>query len=191
MADNVKKRYWAFVLYPESAPRDWRDFIQQSGIVAAVSPLHDQDLNPTGERKKPHYHIIMAYPGPTTYNAVARLTAQLGQPIPQPLESIEGYYRYFTHKDNPEKAQYSELQIESINGFDITSFVELSKKEVQELKIKVQRIVREMQFTEYAQLMDYLLDNEMFAEYDVACNHTYFFNSYISSRKFWFAQHLQ
>ena len=179
------------VLYPESAPHDWRTEIQLTGIVAAVSPLHDQDVNPTGERKKPHYHVILTYPGPTTFNAVKRLTDALKQPIPQPLDSIEGYYRYFTHKDNPEKAQYSDLQIESINGFDITAFVELTKKQVQELKIKIQKIVREMDFTEYAQLMDYLLDNELYAEYEIACNHTYFFNSYISSRKFWFAQHLQ
>lgn len=25
MAKNIKKRNWAFVLYPESAPADWRE----------------------------------------------------------------------------------------------------------------------------------------------------------------------
>ena len=65
---NVKKRYWAFVLYPESAPSDWRDIIQMTGLPFAVSPLHDKDLNADNTIKKAHYHIILCYPGPTTYN---------------------------------------------------------------------------------------------------------------------------
>ena len=28
MAKNIKKRNWAFVLYPESAPADWREQLQ-------------------------------------------------------------------------------------------------------------------------------------------------------------------
>lgn len=29
MAKNIKKRNWAFVLYPESAPADWREQLQK------------------------------------------------------------------------------------------------------------------------------------------------------------------
>ena len=68
--------------------------------------MHDRDTNPTGEPKKPHYHVIVSYEGPTTYSNVEKLTARLNQPIPQPLEQVRGYYRYLTHEDNPEKAQY-------------------------------------------------------------------------------------
>jgi hypothetical protein len=42
---DIKKRLWTIVLYPESAPEDWREIIKQSGIVFAVSPLHDRDIN--------------------------------------------------------------------------------------------------------------------------------------------------
>ena len=55
---NVKKRNWAFVLYPESAPVDWRDLLQKTGLQCAVSPLHDRDLNPDGEPKKAHFHVL-------------------------------------------------------------------------------------------------------------------------------------
>ena len=65
-----KKRYWAFVLYPESAPDNWRDFLQQTGLQVAISPLHDKDIDPTGLPKKSHYHIILCYDGPTTFNNV-------------------------------------------------------------------------------------------------------------------------
>ena len=85
---NVKKRNWAFVLYPESAPADWLDQLKKSGVMGAVSPLHDKDVNATGEPKKAHYHIILVYGSPTTFKNVESLTKRLNQPIPQPLEQV-------------------------------------------------------------------------------------------------------
>lgn len=184
---NVKKRNWAFVLYPESAPKNWREQLLQTGLQCAISPLHDRDINPTGEPKKPHYHVILAYSGPTSYNVVKALTnGKLGQTIPQPLEQIEGYYRYFTHKDNPEKAQYNASDIETINGFDIRNYIDLTKSEVVRLKREIQAFIRDNEIMEYADLMDLLMDagEEMADHYEVAANNTVFFDRYLSSRRF-------
>lgn len=181
---NVKKRNWAFVLYPESAPAEWRDMLQESGLSAAVSPLHEYDCDPNGEVKKAHYHIILCYPGPTTFNAVKALTCdKLNQPIPQPLDSVRGYYRYFTHKDNPDKFQYDEKDITTINGFNIVDYVELTRSELNDIKRRLQNVIRNEDFTEYSEFMDYILDEALPEEYDVACSNTVFFNSYISSRR--------
>lgn len=184
---NVKKRNWAFVLYPESAPKNWREQLALTGLQCAISPLHDRDVNPTGEPKKPHYHVILAYSGPTSYNVVKALTnGTLGQTIPQALEQIEGYYRYFTHKDNPEKAQYSASDIETINGFDIRNYIDLTKSEVVRIKREIQVFIRDNQIYEYADLMDLLMDagEEMADHYEVAANNTVFFDRYLSSRRF-------
>lgn len=183
MAETVKKRNWTFVLYPESAPKDWREQIKLSGLMAAVSPLHDKDVNPTGEAKKAHYHILLVYSGPTTYNAVAKFTASLNATVPQALESVRGMYRYFSHKDNPEKYQYNESDITTINGFNIADLIELTKSEVNEIKMNILRLVRDVDITEYSGLVDFLIDNEMTTEYDVAINNTLFFNTYITSRR--------
>lgn len=182
---NVKKRNWAFVLYPESAPKDWREQLAKSGVQCAISPLHDRDLNPTGEPKKAHHHVILVYGNPTTYNNVKALTnGQLGQTIPQPLEQVRGYYRYLTHEDNPEKAQYSKSDIELLNGFDIRDFVELSKSEVSKLMREIQVMIRDNNITEYAILMDMLMDGgEATADlYEVACTHTLYYRAYLTSR---------
>lgn len=181
--NNVKKRNWAFVLYPESAPVDWMERLQLTGLQCAVSPLHDLDINPTGEPKKAHYHIILCYSGPTSYNVVKQLTDSLNQPIPQALEQVRGYYRYLTHKDNPEKAQYNEADILTINGFNIADYVELSKSEVNEIKSNLQQLIRNLNLLEYCDFMDYLMDNDCKLEYDVASCNTYFFEKYISSRR--------
>lgn len=184
MQKNVKKRNWAFVLYPESAPQDWKEQLQLSGLTGAISPLHDKDTNPTGEPKKPHYHVIVVYSGPTSFNVVKGLTDKLNQPIPQPLEQVRGYYRYLTHKDNPEKYQYNEQDIQTINGFDISEFIEITKSEILAIKAKLQTLIREKDFQEYADFLDYLQDFGDKTDYDIASSHTIFFNTYLKSRRY-------
>lgn len=180
---NVKKRNWAFILYPESAPSDWFEQLQKTGLQGAISPLHDNDLNADGEPKKPHYHIIVTYSGPTSFNVVNSLCDSLNCPHPQPLEQMRGYYRYFTHKDNPEKAQYSDDDIRILNGFDIRDYVELSASEVTKIICKLQRIIIDADIVEYSDFMDMLLGSDMIDEYDVARRNTLFFDRYISSRR--------
>lgn len=182
---DVKKRAWTFVLYPESAPADWRDILQATGLPFAVSPLHDRDLNATGEPKKPHHHLILVYSGPTTYACVEHLTASLSQPVPQPLEAVRGMYRYFTHADNPEKAQYDSREILTVNGFDISNFVEISAGEVLAIKQRVlSDIIRPLELSEYSDLVNYLMDNELSVEFEVVSNNTLFFNAYLRSVRF-------
>lgn len=151
--------------------------------MSAISPLHDKDINPTGEPKKAHYHVLLVYSGPTTYNAVAKFTASLNATIPQALESVRGMYRYFSHKDNPEKYQYDESDILNVNGFNISDLIELTKSEVNEIKANILKLIREIGIVEYSDLIDFLTDNEMMAEYDVAINNTFFFNTYITSKR--------
>ena len=185
MAKILKKRSWAFVVYPESAPSDWIEQLQQRGVVGAISPLHDRDLNATGEPKKAHWHVIVTYEGPTAQSVVERLTERLNAPKPIPLEQVRGYYRYLTHKDNPEKAQYDEKDIQTLNGFAIRDFVEMTKSEVNAKIRIIQKMIRELDFLEYADLLDYLQDEDELAdEYDVAINHTILLNTYIKSRRY-------
>jgi len=180
---DVKKRNWAFVLYPESAMEDWREQLQQTGLQCAISPLHDKDLNADEKEKKPHWHVIVCYSGPTSYSVVSKLTEKLNATIPQPLEQIRGYYRYFTHKDNPEKYQYDKKEIKTINGFNILDYVELTKSEVNEIKLRLQALIRDLMIYEYCDLLDYLMDNSLSNEYDVASGHTFLFDRYITSRR--------
>lgn len=180
---NTKKRNWAFVLYPESAPEDWEEQLQKTGLQCVISPLHNQDLDATEEVKKSHYHIILSYSGPTSFNIVKKLCDSLNCPIPIPLEQVRGMYRYLTHKDNPDKYQYDEKDIKTINGFNISDFVEITKSEVLIIKRQLQKLIIDMNFIEYSDFMDYMLDNAENDQYDVACNNTYFFDRYISSKR--------
>lgn len=180
---NVKKRNWAFVLYPESAPDNWLELLQQTGLQCAVSPLHDRDIDPTGEPKKPHFHVIACYSGPTSYNVVKGLTDSLKQPIPQALEQVRGYYRYLTHMDNPEKAQYDASGIVTINGFNISDFVDLTRSELLQIKQSIFGLIQAEDILEYSDLIDFLLAGQMMVELDVASSNTLLFDRYVSSRR--------
>lgn len=178
---NIKKRNWGAVIYPDSAPNDWKEILKLKGITFAVSPLHDKDIDPTGEKKKPHYHIIMCFGSPTTFNNVKTIMDELNQPIPIPLESVRGYYRYFTHKDNPDKYQYDDKEIELFNGFDVTDV--LNNFEVFQALKEIQSLIVELNIFEYCDLLDYLLTNGFMELWNVACTHTLFLNTYITSKR--------
>lgn len=121
---TVKARHWAGIVYPESMPENWKDIITASHVPCVMSPLHDKDVNPDGTPKKPHYHIMFCYPNTTTGTSASHILAQLGSSLhAERVMSAVGNYRYLTHRDNPEKAQYSEDDLQSFNGFSYTDYI--------------------------------------------------------------------
>lgn len=183
---NIKKRAWALVCYPDSLPDDWIDFLSKTGLEIAISPLHDKDINPDNTPKKPHYHVILVYQNPTTYkNVKENVCDYLNCPIPQPLESVKGYYRYLTHRDNPEKYQYNESEITTLNGFDINDMVNMTMNELCAYLNKITDFIEELQITEYRDLIVLLKkDDELRFLLPIAQNKTTFINAYIKSLKY-------
>lgn len=178
-----KSRNWTFILYPESADNNWKEILQETGLPIAISPLHDKDINPTGEVKKEHYHVMLLFDGPTTYNNVLKITELVKGTIPKRVLSVVGMYRYFTHTDNPEKYKYSSDDILCFNGFDIKDVNPITATQKIAIKKELQRIIIAKNILEYSQFMDFLLDYENSDYYEIASTHTLFFDRYISSRR--------
>ena len=122
----VKGRDWTFIVYPESAPSNWRDTLNKTHLRWIESPLHDKDVNADGEVKKEHWHILLSYDGPVGLSAVKKITDELNCPAPQKIASGKGLVRYMIHMDNPEKFQYSKSEIIGHNGADVESYFELT-----------------------------------------------------------------
>lgn len=122
----TKARDWTFILYPESVPEHWREILDETHLRWIESPLHDKDVNADGEKKKPHWHILLSFDGPVTQKSVKRLIEPLNGPVPQKIGSSKGLVRYMIHMDNPEKYQYSINDIVAHNGADIQSYFELT-----------------------------------------------------------------
>jgi hypothetical protein len=195
---NKKTRNWTFVHYLDEDHASIRKLIEKIEalhVKAFISPLHDKDVNADGEIKKEHYHVALCFDGPTTYNSVKELTEELEDPIPQPVASIIGMLRYLTHKDNPEKFQYSDDDVKFLNGASKDEYLDIitsSANKVQSLR-ELFKYLNTHDVTEYGDFLDFLVirdDPEVNSkDYDVwfslATNsHTLAIKSYLQSKHF-------
>lgn len=179
----MKKRNFTTIVYPDSAPNDWIDQLQQTGLACAISPLHDKDTDPTGEPKKSHYHIIFCFEGPTTLkNAQELSNSLLSGVLVKPIESVRGMYRYLTHKDNPEKYQYNDRDIILLNGFDSNNI--LSNSDESEIADRVIQIINDHNIKYYHDLINYLRSNDLIEEKHVAMSKIMLFTSYLNSMRY-------
>lgn len=128
-----RARTWSLVVYPESLPENWRDIISEWQIEWVESPLHEFDVNPTGELKKPHYHLLLVFGSVKSYEQVYELTRALNCPVPQRTHSSKGAIRYMAHLDNPEKYQYKLSDVKCHGGFDISDFLKPTATERHEI----------------------------------------------------------
>ena len=180
---NVKKRNWATIVYLENhESKDWIETLKLRGLSCAISPLHDKDINPTGEPKKAHYHVIMTFGNPTTYNNVKQICDDIGAKMPIPLDSVVGYYRYLTHKDNPEKSQYDESEIIHLNGFDSVEL--MTDTEITCLLKQIVLIIKLNNICEFDDLVDYLMQHDMHDHLVSLQKHPYFVSLYLKSKRF-------
>lgn len=120
-----RTRNYATVVYPESAPEGWLNILGEQCISCFVSPLHDKDVNPDGEPKKPHYHVMLMYEGVKTTDQAGAVFDQIGGVGCEVVQSVRGYARYLCHLDNPEKHQYSPEDVRAFGGADYTATIGL------------------------------------------------------------------
>lgn len=128
-----RTRNYATVLYPESMSSDALQKLNDMHISYLLSPLHDKDINPTGEAKKPHYHLIVVYDSVKTMKQAKEVFDSLGGVGCEAINAIRGYARYLCHLDNPEKAQYPIEQVKA-HILDYQSIIGLASDKYQAIK---------------------------------------------------------
>lgn len=158
---DERVRNWVFILYPDSAPENWKDMLQEMAIPCAISPLHDRDVNPDGEVKKPHYHILLLFDGNKSYDQIKEITDNFNASVPQKCLSVRGQVRYFCHLDNPEKWQYDERQIITYGGIDTTDLLKKSASYRYSTITDMYDFVKANQITEITTLLDYCRENDL------------------------------
>ena len=178
-----RTRGFAFVLYPESAPEDWRSIIDDFHISWAESPLHCFDVNPgTGELKKPHWHIVLVFDSVKTLDQVKKLIEPLNCTIPIPLNSVKGMVRYFAHLDNPEKYQYPVDQIIGHGGLDVQDLLRLSASARYSMIRKMMEYCSENGIYDFCDLMDVAMAEHYEDWFPLLCdNSAYIIGQYLKS----------
>lgn len=149
-----RTRNFATVVYPESAPADWMDRLNGYHVAALISPLHDRDTNPSGERKKPHYHVMLIFEGPKEFETqVKPIFDDIGGVGREMVNSARGYARYLCHLDNPEKAQYDATEVRCMGGADYYGITNLPTDDIKMLG-EIMAYIREQEIYSFAEFLE-------------------------------------
>ncbi len=190
---NKKYRNWVWLVYPKSAPDKWESKISKLCIPWCHSPLHDNDVNADGSKKDPHYHCLLMFDGPTTYQHVTQILKDIfGDPEvdkdhgfvrPFPCLSVRGTVRYFAHLDNPEKAQY-DLDGSYYYICDIHDLMKPTVSESQKIIKDIQQFCIDNNILELCDLTDICMEMNEDWFYLLTTHFTLYFTSYLRSRRF-------
>lgn len=178
---KTKARNFAFIIYPESIPEDWKERLEKIGVPMAVSPLHNldeterkfEDLSEEEQKiirsggkvyKKAHYHVLYIARNPVTVESIRnKIKRALGNKSVSHIEivdSVEHYYKYLTHESSDairkKKHLYSKGDLVFINDFDIDRYVTLDESQKRELKSLLLDIVRENHLVNVIDLLGFL-----------------------------------
>lgn len=123
--------------------------------------------------------MIAVWPNNTKWQTATVLCDIVNGPICIPVIDIRPKYDYLTHKNDPNKAQYNPDDIQHCNGFVLSKYLNLTAAEVSQKVAEITKLCFEFQFYEYADLIKYLLDNDMFDDFDIASNRTLYFSNLI------------
>ena len=129
MAKDDRKRDFAFLLYPESCDPNYIRILRSLHTPVLISPLHNQDVfedgENKGEKKKPHFHVLVSFDGKKNPDVVLDVMETLKANMHlEEISSKRGMVRYFFHLDEPpEVPRYKIGDCVCLNGFDIEPYV--------------------------------------------------------------------
>lgn len=181
---SSRTRNWTACIYPDSAPSNWRELLDDLHIEWIESPLHEFDCNATGELKKPHWHILLMFGGVKSYEQVCEVLAPLNCPIPERCHNAKALVRYMAHLDNPDKYQYSVADIIAHGGVDLSELLRPSASERYTIIREMCEFIKDNNIVEFQDLMDYAMINHFDDWFPMLCdNSAYVVGQYIKSQR--------
>lgn len=178
----MRTRNFATVVYPESSPDKWMEILSDNKVPCFISPLHDKDVNPTGEPKKPHYHVMIMFDNVKTSEQAEAIFELIGGVGCEIVQSPRGYARYLCHLDNPEKSQYDPETVIQYGGADYIAIIGLATDKYKAIKEMIYWCIEQETFC-YSDLLEYAAE-ERYDWFRVLCdNGTIVVKEYLKSLK--------
>ena len=178
-----RTRNYASVFYPESCPDNFLEIIESWKVPVLLSPLHDSDLNPTGEPKKPHYHIMLCFDNVKTQEQARFYFEQLNCVGLEVVNSMRSYARYLCHLDNPDKHRYSTSDVTSFGSIDYVEICSSSADEIAAIA-EIEDFIEVQDLLGYRSLCRLLRDVGRDDLYRILCTRsTLHFKAYLQSRQ--------
>lgn len=181
---NSRCRNWSVVIYEDSAPTAWREYLDDLHIEWIESPWHDKDMNADGSPKKKHKHLGLCCGGVKSYEQICELVEPLHCPIPQRIHNLRAFTRYLSHMDNPEKAQYDPKEVVAHGGLDITELLRPCSSMRYTIIGEMLQYVKDNCIIEFQDLVDYAQNEMQDTWFPLLCdNSAYIVNLYINSQR--------
>ena len=181
---NERYRNWSWIVYPESAPENWRTLLDETGEKWIESPLHDRDINETtNEIKKAHWHIIISFGNKKSYKQAEKISELLNSPNPVSVKSLQGAVQYLWHRNNPDKFQYDKSEVVAHNGFKYRQYLTDIGVDTDSILQEVLQWIQETGCSEYRDLVDYAVSERFDDWFPTVRSQTIFLNSYLRSNR--------
>lgn len=175
-------RNWTFLIYEDSVPKNYKEKCEDLKIQIVESPWHCDDVNGDGSKKKNHKHMVLMYSSVKSFEQVKKDIEVFNGTIPQKVSDTRGMIRYLIHIDNPSKAQYKIEDIQLYGGVDIEPYFKREHEEQeQEDLISIFKIIKDNEFMEFYEFMDWLIANCKNDLIKIVRKNTYIINSYLKS----------
>lgn len=179
---ETRTRVFATIVYPDSAPVNWKQIIKDTHIPAFISPLHDKDTDPDGNQKKPHYHVLLIFDGLKNFETqVKPIFDRFGGVGREEVLSQRGYARYLCHMDNPEKYQYDQSEVEELNGACYAVTITLPTDEIGAVEAMID-FIEDNDIYSFRKLFRWCKDNQKDWFRLLASSKTYIIKEYLKSR---------
>lgn len=175
-------RNFGAIVYPESAPANWRAIVADWKIPVFISPLHDRDVDPQDQPKKPHFHVVIAYDAPKKPEQARERFEEIGAVGCEIVQSIRGYCRYLCHLDNPEKAQYSPDDVTTYGGADYADVIGLPTDKYKAIDDMID-YCEQHDIVSFRQLLVYARSDRRDWFRTLCDNGTYVMKEYLKSRE--------
>lgn len=183
---DERARNWGFIVYPgDSLPENYKEILDEFHIQWCESPVHDKDVNPDGEQKKPHIHILVTFEGNKSKDQVKEISDSVNGTNVIKVNSVRGMVRYFIHIDNPEKHRYEKSAIVPHGGFEIDSYFAAGTEAKKRFIAEMSDWCEDNDVIEIRDLMKYAREFKFEDWYDclVNCGGVYLMNMYLASKR--------
>lgn len=126
---NKSLRYWKFLIYPDSCGGGWNndvdyegllDRLEELGLQLFLSPIHNRDLDESGNFKKPHMHVLAYVPGKKSYKTMCEMLQPFGVATVKEVTDHEVDEQYWCHlncRNKEVKPEYPVSACVSLNGY--------------------------------------------------------------------------
>ena len=178
---TTRTRNFATVIYLDSAPGNWQDILTDMKVPIFVSPFHNKDVNPGGELKKAHYHVMFMYDSVKTVAQAEENIKLINGVGCEIINSTRGYGRYLCHLDNPEKFQYPIEDVKSLCGADYQAIIQLVSDKYQIIG-EMQDFCDKYNVTSFYLLAKYARKNNSNWYRSLCDNSTFYMKEYLKSK---------